>query len=230
MPLLRVPVPSFQYKNLLKPMPSFNPITVVERDLAPKLGSNLDLTGFDILGKIIGVDVQAYDSELAAIAGLVSAANKLAYFTGSGSAALTDLTSYARTLLDDANASAARSTLEIQTGTWAINPTNVANVATFGTVNDWHYVKIADIVIFGGRLSIDPTAGSVNTQANLDTPFASNFTLFSDVGGVIFAKNSVSLGGAILADITNDKIQIQYLNTAETAARELSGIGIMRIK
>jgi hypothetical protein len=159
------------------------------------------------LGLVIGTNVQAYDAELAAIAGLTSAADRVPYFTGSGTAALATFSSFGRSLVDDADAATARTTLGITSGTYTPTLTNVSNVDA-STAYTCHYTQIGNIVTVSGRIDVDATGVGFDAVIRISLPIASNLTTTEDASGVI-ASNSGSEQGFIEADAAN--------NTALTA-------------
>lgn len=117
-----------------------------------------------------GVDIQAYNATLAALAALTLAADTLIYATGANTLAAADLTTFARTLLAGVDAAAMRTTLGLGDMSTK-DDVAIADIDTTGTPS-------GDTILYGdgvwrqvGRLSYSTVTGSraINTTYTNNT-------------------------------------------------------------
>lgn len=113
---------------------------------------------------------QPADATLTAIAGLTLASGTLIKGTGTDTAGLIDITSFGESLIDDANASAARTTLGL--GTIATQAANSVSI-TGGSISG-----ITDLAIADGGTGAS-TAANARTNLELGT---ANSVQFANIG------------------------------------------------
>lgn len=134
--------------------------------------------------QLVGSEFSISDAELLAIAWLTSAADSLPYFTWSWTASLTTLTSFWRSLIDDANASAARTTL----GLWTL----ATQSGTFSWTSSWTNT--------GDQTSI---VGITWTKAQFDTACTDgNFAYQSDLSSYLTTSAAAAAYQPLDSDLT----------------------------
>jgi len=186
----------------------------------------------DIVGGKIGSSIQAFDAGLTSIAGLSTASDKMIYTSGSDTYAVSDLSSFARTILDDANAGAVRTTLGLVIGT---------NVQAY----DAQLADVAGLAVGDGNFIVGDGSNFVVESANTartslglgtgDSPQFTGLTLTGNltVSGTTTTVNSTTVtvvdpimhlqtasGGGALGSDTNKDVGLAmqyYSGSAKTA-------------
>jgi len=96
-------------------------------------------------------------------------------------------------------------------GTYTPTLTNVSNVSA-STAYACQYMRVGNTVSVSGRIDVDPTSTALSTQIGISIPIASNFAASENCGGVAFCPAIAGQGAAIVADVANDRAQMEWIS------------------
>lgn len=140
------------------------------------------------LGLEIGTNVQAYNAALLSIAGLTTAANKMIYATAADTYAVADLSAFARTLLDDADAGTALTTLGVSAYAKTIlDDATAGDALTTLGVSAFAKTILDDVDAAAVRATIGAGTGNGDLLASNN---------LSDVGSATTARSNIAAYGA----------------------------------
>lgn len=182
----------------------------------PNTATVIDLA--DVSGDVIGPDggvqnnfpvafdgvtgklIKAVAGPLAALHAVAPAANKIPYFTAENSAAVTDLSAFARTVLDDANGTAMYATMgagqSLAQSGWQRLPSGLIVQWGFATTSGPSVVVTFPMAFPNGVFTI--TTSVINNDTNVDAHYG---TWATSVTSSSFRMNAryVYQGGAVVS-------------------------------
>jgi hypothetical protein len=179
-------------------------------------GETLTFTGGTGISSTVTNNQISYDldTELQALSSVTSAADALPYFTGSGTASVTTLSAFGRSLIDDADAATARTTLGVD----AAGTDNSTDVTLVTTTADYLSITGQAITLNQIDLTTDVTGalplanGGTNATTAADARTNLGLAIGSDVQAydaqlADIAGLTPSDGGFIVGDGTNFVIE-----------------------
>lgn len=172
------------------------------------------------LGLAIGTDVQAHDAGLASIAGLTTAADKMIYTTALDTYAVADLSAFARTILDDADASAVRTTIGAGTGSGDLLAAN--NLSDLGSAST------ARSNLGLGTMAVETATDYLTTASAASTYAALAGASFT--GAVNMAADLAIDTDTLFVDVSADRVGVNVAAPdGPLHVKSPSGDGIIRM-